>query len=296
MSEGPEVHRIAAQQQAELAGAHLIAIETNLRKARTWMEAHPGALEGRRIERITACGKHILWYLDGDLWFHFHLLMFGKWEYFPPDAIVPYDRTMRAQIRTSHQLLTLCNGQVFDIGAGDPYLQLPTLAALGPDMCAVPFDKDEFIRRLLLPAHREQEIGVVLLDQTVANGVGNYLKAEIMFECRLDPWRTVGALSPADLECLAETVPLIGQRALRRRGWTVPDDLRELLEAGLLPGGRGKRHWVFRRTNQPCHRCGTKIRQKRQGPGEGRWTFWCETCQPATPAHALPRPGAAPAA
>jgi formamidopyrimidine-DNA glycosylase len=72
--------------------------------------------------------------------------------------------------------------------------------------------------------------------------------------------------------------------------------LRELLEAGLLPGGRGKRHWVFRRTNQPCHRCGTKIRQKRQGPGEGRWTFWCETCQPAVQPQALPRPSAAPAA
>ncbi|MGI8587899.1 MAG: Fpg/Nei family DNA glycosylase [Chloroflexia bacterium] len=281
MSEGPEVHRIAQRQDEQLAGADLIEVETNLRKARGWMERHPGALTGRRIERVTACGKHILWYMDDGLWFHFHLLMFGKWEYHPADAVVPYDRTTRAQIRTSNALLALCNGQVFDIGIGDPYAELPTLAALGPDMCAVPFDRDEFIRRLLRPQHHAQGIGVVLLDQTVANGVGNYLKAEIMFECRLDPWRTVGALTSAEIDCIADAVPLVAQRALANRGWTVPDDLRELIEAGVVPGGRGKRHWVFRRTNQPCHRCGGKIRQKRQGPGEGRWTFWCETCQPA---------------
>ncbi|HUS14303.1 MAG TPA: hypothetical protein VM536_04705, partial [Chloroflexia bacterium] len=160
------------------------------------------------------------------------------------------------------------------------YAQLPTLAALGPDMCAMPFDKDEFIRRLLRPAHLPEEIGVVLLDQTVANGVGNYLKAEIMFECRLNPWRTVASLSPAELECLADTVAIMGVRTVANRGWTLPDDLRALVEAGILPGGRGRRHWVFRRTNGACHLCGGKIRQKRQGPGEGRWTFWCETCQP----------------
>ncbi|HUS15248.1 MAG TPA: DNA-formamidopyrimidine glycosylase family protein, partial [Chloroflexia bacterium] len=138
MSEGPEIYRVARQQHAELAGAHLLGVETNLRKARGWMEAHPDALVGRQIQEITSCGKHLLWFFDDGLWFHFHLLMFGKWEYHPPYADVPYDRTTRAQVRTSRRLLTLCNGQVFDIGYGDPYAQLPTLAALGPDMCAAP--------------------------------------------------------------------------------------------------------------------------------------------------------------
>ena len=296
MSEGPELARIAAQQQDELAGAQVLEVQTNLRKARAWLDAHPTALTGRQIERITACGKHLLWFMDDGLWFHFHLLMFGKWEYHPPFAVVDYDRTTRAQIRTNRRLLTLCNGQVFDIGYGDPYAQLPTLAALGPDLCSVPFDADELIARLLRPANWGQEIGVALLDQTVANGVGNYLKAEIMFECRLHPWRTVGSLTPAELQCLAETVPLIGQRALQHRGWTVPDDLRALLESGALPRGRGGRHWVFRRTNADCYRCGTRIRQKRQGPGEGRWTYWCEGCQVAGMAVPLALPKAAAAA
>jgi formamidopyrimidine-DNA glycosylase len=154
-------------------------------------------------------------------------------------------------------------------------------------MCAVPFDRDEFLRRLWLPRNLEREVGEALLDQTIANGVGNYLRAEILFECRLDPWRPVHALRPDELDCLAETIPRIGQQALATRGWTIPEDLRQLVEAGAVPGGRGRRHWVFRRTNLPCYRCGTKIRQKRQGPGEGRWIFWCPTCQ-APAAYQIP--------
>ena len=147
MSEGPEVQRIAREQHAVLAGARLLGVTTNLRKARAWLEAHPDAVHGQPIAAITACGKHILWRMDDGLWFHFHLLMFGKWESYPSDAAVPYDRTTRAQILTDRRLLALCNGQVFDVGYGDPYAQLPALAALGPDICAVPYDAATFRAR-----------------------------------------------------------------------------------------------------------------------------------------------------
>jgi endonuclease-8 len=265
-------------------------VQTNLRKARTWLEQHPGTMDGRLIQAVEACGKHILWRLDDDYYFHFHLLMFGKWELFPPDAAVPYDANTRAHLLTTSRLVTLCRGQVFDIGQGDPYLQLPSVAALGPDMCAVPFDGAEFCRRLLRPQNLDQEIAVILLDQTVANGVGNYLKADILFECRLNPWRRVGTLTPDDVACLARTIPLMGQRALANRGWTVPDDLRLALESGVIPQQRRSRHWVFRRTNLPCRLCGTPIRQAKQGPAGGRWTYWCPGCQGARPDGSAPAP------
>src|SRR5438105_193991 len=129
MSEGPEVHRIAAELHRQLAGSTLLRVETNLRKARAWLAEHPGAVEGRAVQAVEACGKHILWRLDNGYYFHFHLLMFGKWEVFPPDAAVPYDASTRAHLLTTTRLATLCRGQVFDIGQGDPYTQLPSLAA-----------------------------------------------------------------------------------------------------------------------------------------------------------------------
>jgi formamidopyrimidine-DNA glycosylase len=273
MSEGPEVHRIAAWLDEELVGSRVQGVTTNLRKARAWLEAHPGAVEGRAIRGVEACGKHILWRLEEDYYFHFHLLMFGKWELFPPGADVPYDPATRAHIHTTRRLVTLCRGQVFDIGQGDPYADLPSLAALGPDMCAVPFDDAEFRRRLGRPAHQDQEIAVVLLDQTVANGVGNYLKADILFECRLNPWLRVGDLTEADLACLARTIPLLGQRALAHRGWTLPDEWREGLESGAIPQERRSRHWVFRRTKPALPRVRHPHPPGQAGAGGGAVDF-----------------------
>lgn len=121
----------------------------------------------------------------------------------------------------------------------------------------------------------------MLLDQTVAAGLGNYLKSDILFECKINPWKHVGELSPEEIECLAETVPAIGQRAMRNRGQTVTDDVLEQIRAGAE--GREPswtdRHWVFRQTSRPCKVCGTPIKQARLGPGEGRITFFCPRCQ-----------------
>ena len=37
--------------------------------------------------------------------------------------------------------------------------------------------------------------------------------------------------------------------------------------------------WVYGRTNDPCRRCGSRIRRRIQGP-DARVTFWCPECQP----------------
>jgi endonuclease-8 len=45
---------------------------------------------------------------------------------------------------------------------------------------------------------------------------------------------------------------------------------------------RGREHWVYRRSGQPCRRCGTPIAGRVQGqPSAQRVTWWCPRCQPA---------------
>src|SRR5205823_2149323 len=119
------------------------------------------------------------------------------------------------------------------IGIGDPFSQIPVLREIGPDMCAVPFDRDLFIERLQLPRNLDQEIGPVLLDQSVAAGLGNYLKSDILFECRINPWTLVRDLSSQEVDCLADTIPAVGQRALKNRGQTVTDEVMERIRADL---------------------------------------------------------------
>src|SRR5207302_660865 len=147
------------------------------------------------------------------------------------------------------------NGQVFNVGIGDPFEQIQSLREIGPDMCAVPFDRKVFLERLNAPTNLDQEIAPVLLDQKVAAGLGNYLKSDILFECRINPWTLVGELTLEQQECLAETIPAVGQRALHSRGQTVTDDVMEriLAQAAEPAAVRWRdRHWVFRQSSKPC--------------------------------------------
>jgi endonuclease-8 len=283
MSEGPEVHRISARLNEEFAGSRIVAIDSRLKKAKAWLDEHPGLVEGKEILRVYAVGKNILWALEGSIYFHMHLLMFGKIKTHSLRHRVEYDRTTRALIVTTARQAELINVQVFNIGPGDPFVQIPALSEIGPDMCAVPFDRDLFLERLNRPDNLEKEIGPVLLDQSVAAGLGNYLKSDILFECRINPWTLVRDLTPEPQDCLARTIPEIGQRALRNSGQTVSDDVMTHLVStspSQTVSWRDK-HWVFRQSSRPCKICGTPIKQKRQGPGEGRITFYCPHCQAA---------------
>lgn len=283
MSEGPEVHRISAQLDEEFAGSRIVAIDSRLKKAKAWLEAHPNLVEGKEVRRVYAAGKNILWELEGDIYFHIHLLMFGKIRTYSLKHRVEYDRTTRALIVTTSRQVMLINVQVFNIGLGDPFCQIPSLKEIGPDMCSPTFDRRLFLHRLNDPGNLDQEIGPVLLYQSVAAGLGNYLKSDILFECRINPWTLVRDLTEEEQECLAETVPDIGQRALRNRGQTVTDEVLTALQEEAAQTGTSVRwrdkHWVFRQSSRPCKVCGTPIKQRRQGPGKGRITFYCPQCQ-----------------
>jgi DNA-formamidopyrimidine glycosylase len=281
MSEGPEVHRVSGLLNEEFGGSRIVAIDSRLRKAKAWLEEHPGLVEGKEILRVYPAGKNILWELEDSIYFQMHLLMFGKIKTYSLRHKVVYDRTTRALIVSTSRQAELKNVQVFNIGIGDPFEQIPSLREIGPDMCAVPFDTDLFLARLLRPDNLEREIAPVLLDQSVAAGLGNYLKSDILFECRINPWTLVGDLTPEQVACLAETVPAVGQRAMRNRGQTVTDEVMEriLAEPGRERVAWRDKHWVFRHSSRPCKVCGTPIKQRRQGPGEGRVTFYCPQCQ-----------------
>lgn len=281
MSEGPEIYRLAGKLNEEFAGSRIVAIESRLKKAKAWLDEHPGLVEGQEIKRIYSVGKNLIWELEADIYFHIHLLMFGKIRTYSLRHRVEFDRMTRALIVTSDRQAVLINVQVFNIGEGDPFKQIETLREIGPDICAVPFDKDLFLERLNKDSNRSQEIAPVLLDQNVAAGIGNYLKSDILFECKINPWTTVEDLSPDRQACLADTIPSVAQRTLKNKGQTVTDEvMQRIMDDPDTPKANWwHRHWVFRHTNRPCKICGTPIKQRRQGAGKGRVTFYCPNCQ-----------------
>ena len=310
MPEGPEVRRYAEAIAGAIENQPILDISARTRVARAWLETRRIDLIGGLVESVRSHGKHLVGRIAGGFYFHAHLMMWGRWEVHdgpPPDTV---DRRERARIVTPAATAILLSAPVFDVGEGEPYDEVEHLATLGPDALpypdAGPFDVEEFLERLRLPENLDRAIGVVLLDQRVVAGLGNYLRAEILFECRIDPWRAVRDLSPDQLACLGDTIPYVTSRAFSTGGVTVPDDVRARMreDAALVyrvGHDYGTRHWVFRRTNLPCLECDDVVRQLRQTTYEdeegerSRIIYFCPTCQATSVAVKPPRRSKVPA-
>ena len=307
MPEGPEVRKFADALDTVLSGRRITSLEARTREARDWLKNNETRLLGHRVDRVVSHGKHLIGYIEGGFFFHSHLMMWGRWQTVGPTqktkrsksneplSLPDKDRRERARIVVESGAAILLSAPIFNVGRGDPYKKIDNLKTLGPDVLPYDriFDGGEFRRRLFLRRHRQLPIGAALLNQQIVAGLGNYLRAEVLFGCKLDPWRLVNKLTEADLVCLLQTIPKLSWRAYKQTATAGRRD-RERMSgdpAFVYQPGRehGTRHLVFRRTNLPCLRCGEKIRQLRQktysrGPVQDqdertRIVYFCAKCQ-----------------
>ena len=311
MPEGPEVRRAADALHDALAGREITAFSTRIKTARAWLQEH-GETEGdvfvgRRVRRVGSHGKWLYGEVEGeegDLYFASHFLMWGRWTVVAPDdeMATTRDRRERARIEVPGAVAVLTTAPKFAVGRGDPCDDGGPLAHLGPDTLPPEgpeaFDVDAWHERLLSGKRHDRTIGAVLLDQTVLAGVGNYLRADILFACKMDPWKTIGELTEDDLACLDREIPRICAYAYANGGRTIPPEQVERMRADPdLHYGEAHdynlKHWVFRRTNLDCLVCGSTVRQKKQvtrrwEDDEGnteekkRPIYFCPTCQNTT--------------
>jgi formamidopyrimidine-DNA glycosylase len=87
----------------------------------------------------------------------------------------------------------------------------PPVSALGFDPLLDPPALPEF-RRLL--ARRRAPLKAVLLDQSFAAGVGNWVADEVLYQARLDPRRLACDLGPAETKRLLGALRRVVQRAV----------------------------------------------------------------------------------
>src|SRR5215213_4427041 len=302
MPEGPEVRKYADALHAALTGRVIVSLQARTREARKWLQENEQRIIGRRVERVISHGKHLIGYIEGNFFFHSHLMMWGRWQTFGPTPrrrkakpleLPEKDRRERARIVVEGAAAILLSAPIFNVGEGDPRNEIEILGALGPD--ALPyrgsFDRAEFLRRLLATQHQNETIGAALLNQGIVAGLGNYLRAEILFNCKLSPWLTVGELTQRHLSCLSKSIPRVTRDAYKRGATAAEEDRKRMANDPSLvyqPGREyGTRHLVFRRTNLPCLRCGEKIRQLRQKTIQTqedeeertRIVYFCAKCQ-----------------
>lgn len=245
MPEGHTIHRIARDHQRLIGDRPLRVTSPQGRFA-----ADAARVDGARIERFEAYGKHLfMWWSTGEVG-HVHLGLFGKFGVHRGDAPEPRG-ALRMRLAT--------------IDADEPV----TIDLRGPTACTVgpPTDRDDIVARLgpdpLRPdadpavaidriRHSRRAVGALLLDQAVIAGIGNVYRAELMFLHGMHPERPGRSCDRDELTALWATA----QRQLRagvRANRIVTVDRDEL---GLPQRGRLRRAdstYVYGRDH--CHRC-----------------------------------------
>ncbi len=145
----------------------------------------------------------------------------------------------------------------------------PLLKQLGPE----PFD-DLFTGDWLRQRAQGRRLAVkpFIMDQKIVVGVGNIYANEALFRAGIHPGRAAGKISLARYRQLADAIREVLTQAIAAGGTTLKDFTR----SDGRPGYFSQSLAVYGRRGQPCLRCGTPIRQQRQGQ---RSTWYCPRCQ-----------------
>jgi endonuclease-8 len=239
--EGDTIHRVAERLRPVLVGQPLVRLDAPRAAGR---RPRPGT----GIAAVDAVGKHLLVRFDDGSVLRTHLRMTGSWHlYRTGERWRKPAHLARATVEVPGWVAVCFSAPVvaFD---GD-------VAHLGPDLTTAAVDLDAAAARLA--QHPADEIGAALLDQRIAAGIGNMWKSETLWSCRVDPFACVGDLDDTTRRRLLATAS-------------------KLLQASV--GAHRPPMNVYRRRGQPCRRCGTPVRSRRQGEQQ-RTTYWCPTCQ-----------------
>jgi endonuclease-8 len=253
MPEGDSIYRAAQALHHALAGKTVTSFETVLPKLARIDDDAP--VKGRTIERVRPSGKNLIIEFSGDLHLHTHMKMNGSWHiYRPGERWQRPRRDMRIVISTDEYVAVAFTVPVAEFHTSRSLARQNDLRSMGPDLLGETFDREEALRRIR--ARPDEEIANVLLNQRVLAGIGNIWKSETLFASGIDPFTHVADLDDEQLE-------------------RIVDNARRL----LVHSAKGRSTFaVYTRGGDPCRRCGTPIRYRKQGV-DARSTYWCPKCQ-----------------
>ncbi len=224
---------------------------------------------GDRIHGVDAVGKYLLIEFDRRLVLHTHLGMAGSWRTAPLTNAVPSTPKLRVVIETdAGRAMCFSAPEIATHISGNGTAPADRI---GPDLSNDDVDLVEVVRRSRAAQGAATTLAELLLDQTVASGIGNVFKSEALFVAGLYPFTPVREVDDSTLERLWHTAhrQLVANRARPFRVTTRPDD-------------RG-RTYVYGRHRLGCRRCDNAIRFSAAGERTARSTYWCPSCQPALP-------------
>ncbi len=143
------------------------------------------------------------------------------------------------------------------------------LYELGWDPLTQDWEKQKpFVTGTVISAHKP--IGQLLMDQKVFAGVGNYIRAEALYEAKISPWRHGSALSKEEVENLCKALVSVMNESYSHQGATIHT-------YATVYGEEGKYSSCFKVYGQKNDPLGNPI-IKEETP-EVRTIHWCPAVQ-----------------
>jgi endonuclease VIII len=292
MPEGNEIHRWAARHEAAFGGR---PVRVDGPQGRfTDVEV----IDGRKLERVMAVGKHLGYDFGKDRILHVHLGLQGDFtEGSGPLPEVKGALRLRmwnaaAVKRPAVPGVSKRHGWYSEDDGTDNIdaAHVAWVELRGPMDCSVytqekwggllkrlggdPLNGDGPEKMIAKVGKSRKSIGELLMDQTVAAGIGNIYRAELLYRARLSPFISGNKVAEETLRSIwKEAGELMKDGMVDRRIVTTKPADRPHKKGQAL---KEEAHYVYRRNGRPCFVCGTTVLKKEMA---GRNLFWCPTCQ-----------------
>jgi formamidopyrimidine-DNA glycosylase len=270
----PEVETVCRGLAKPLVGAKIVAAAAHRADLRAPLPKDLGAkLKGCRITAITRRAKYILIALANNQTLLLHLGMSGRM------VISHEDRPL---LKHDHISLSFDNGMharfndprrfgFCDLVPTAELSKHKLLRALGVEPLSAAFTPTKLAA---LIKDRKTSIKAALLDQTLVVGIGNIYACEALFAARLDPTRSAGSCTPAEIKALHDAVRKVLNAAIEAGG----SSLRDYVQADGKLGYFQHHFAVYGREGKPCPGCNCTSGIERITQG-GRSTFSCRKKQ-----------------
>lgn len=265
MPEGHTIHRAAKHHKELFAGQEMRASSPQGR-----FVDGAALIDGRILETTDAVGKHLFHRYSGRLWLHVHLGLYGKFAEGSLPAPEPRG-ALRLRLEGAENYLDLRGATRCEIVTAAQKKVI--VDSLGPDPLRPGADALRAGTRI---GKSRVAIGALLMDQKVVAGIGNVYRAELLYRHGVHPYLPGRELDPELWQQMWTDLVRLMQAGVRA-GRIVTTE-REDRERRTGPARRMDSYYVYRRTDEPCRRCGTPVAHAVM---VARNLFWCPHCQPA---------------
>lgn len=274
MPELPEVETIVRQLRRETRGKTISDFTCSSPKmlATHKLADFQREIKNKKILRVKRRGKIILMMLSDNLVLAIHLRLTGQLYIHKP--LDPADRFNRAIFRLGKNSELRFNdrikfGRIWLISKSQIEQNFNIIQKLGHDPFNSNFTLQNFKKIL---KSKKTKIKAFLLDQSNISGLGNIYADEVLFYAGISPSTPANKIPDKKIKELYLGIKKILKDAIRVYGTSV-DTYRDIF------GKKGKyasKLKVYRRTGQPCVKCGAKIARVKIS---GRSSHFCPKCQ-----------------